>query len=301
MWFKNLRLYRFTASMDLSAETLAEHLQKHPFHSCGSTEFYSYGWTPPLGKHSEQLTHATGDFIMFSARKQEKVLPPAAINEKLEEKILALESAEAREVYRKEKRQFKEEITHTLLPQALTRSFRTFAYIDTKEDMLVIDAASDNKAEELLELLRASLSTLPVVPLQSQSDIAAVMTRWLTQRIPDSLDMDGDCELQNPNDSKNIVRCKNQELESSEVLNHIKAGKRVTQLAVIWKQAIRLVIGHDFSIKGLRFEEIIQDQATTEYHDPATQFDQDFAVMSLQLRECILWLIDEFGGVQQDS
>lgn len=300
MWFKNLRIYRLTDNIDLTSDTLESTLHGMAFHPCSNMDFSTYGWVPPMGKNSELLTHSCGGFTMICARKQEKILPAAAINEQVEEKIIDLETSQARGVYRKEKRQFKEEVTHSLLPRALTRSALTYAYFDSGENLLIIDTASSTKAEEFLDHLRATLGSLPVVPLACHGDMANIMTRWLNERIPDGLDFDGECELQNPRDSKNIVRCKHQELESSEVLNHIKAGKRAIQLAVVWRDAIRCVIADDFSIKRLRFEEIIQEQAESDAGDRATQFDQDVAIMTLQLRQFINELLNEFGGIEKE-
>ena len=88
-------------------------------------------------------------------------------------------------------------------------------------------------------------------------------------------------------------------MESSEILNHIKAGKRVTQLAMIWRESIRFVLSEDFSIKRLRFQDIVQEQAEAEPNDKATQFDQDFAVMVLQIHEFLKELLEEFGGMER--
>jgi recombination associated protein RdgC len=299
MWFKNLRIYRFTKEIDLSTETLEEALQEQNFSPCTNMDFSRYGWVPPLGKDSELYTHSCSGYIMICARKQEKILPPAAINELVEEKIIDFEAAQARSVYRKEKRTIKEDVIHTLLPRALTRSFLVHAYIDPKEKLLIIDSASSNKAEEFMEHLRASLGSLPVVPLKCHGDAANIMTHWLQDRTPNGFELDNECELQNPRESKNIVRCKNQELESAEILSHLKAGKRVIQLAMVWREAIRFVFTEDFSIKRLRFEDIIQEQAEGEANDKATQFDQDFAVMTLQLHQFIKEMLEEFGGVEK--
>ena len=238
---------------------------------------------------------------MICARKQEKILPPAAINEIVEEKVVDYEAAQARNIYRKEKRTIKEDVIHTLLPRALTRSFRVYAYIDPKEKLLVIDSASSNKAEEFMEHLRATLGSLPVVPLKCHGDAANIMTHWLQDTTPNSFELDNECELQNPRESKNIVRCKNQELESAEILSHLKAGKRVVQLALVWRDAIRFVLSEDISIKRLRFEDIIQEQAEDDASDKATQFDQDFAVMTLQLHQFIKELLEEFGGLEKSN
>lgn len=300
MWFKNLRIYRLTRKIDISEPTLQAKLAEHAYQPCTNLDFSCYGWVPPLGKHSELLTHSCNGYTMLCARKQEKILPPAAINEMVEEKVLELEAKQDRGVYRKEKRNIKENVIHTLLPRALTRSASTYAYFAPQQQLLFIDAASATKAEEFLDYLRHTLGELPVVPLTCHGDPAEVMTRWLKQRSPNGFELDNECELRNPLESNNIIRCRNQELESDEIMAHLKAGKRVIQLAINWKDAIRFVMGEDFALKRLRFEDAIQQEAVTEEEDFATVFDQEFAVMTLQISHLVEELLEAFGGIEKD-
>ena len=301
MWFKNLRIYRFTKPLDISPEKLEEELANQSFSPCGNHDFFSYGWVPPLGQHGELYTHSCNGYTMICARKQEKLLPAAAINELVEEKVVALEANQERSVYRKERRNIKEEVVHTLLPRALTRSQKTFAYIAPKQNLLVIDTASANKAEAFLDHLRHTLGSLPVVPLSCHGDAANIMTQWLKQgHTPKGFELDRECELRNPQESANTVRCKHQILESEEILSHIKAGKRVIQLGISWRDAISCILTDDFSIKRLRFEELILEEAYSEEDDYAVHFDQDFSVMTLQLSQFIDELLAEFGGIEKE-
>lgn len=297
MWFKNLRIYRLTKSFDFSTETLEAALAQHSYTPCGSMDFSQYGWIPPLRQHSELYTHGCNGYIMICARKQEKILPPAAIKEMVDEKVLELQARQMRNVYRKEQRNIKEDVIVSLLPRALTRSSVIYAYFAPKQNFLIIDTASANKAEEFMDHLRQALGSLPVVPLSCHSDAAEVMTRWVQHQPPAGFELDSECELRNPRASANIIRCKNQELESDEVLGHIKAGKRVIQLAISWQQALRFILTEDFAIKRLRFEDIVQDQAASEEDDFAAQFDQDFAIMSLQLSQFLDELLQAFSGI----
>ncbi|MEL7448702.1 MAG: recombination-associated protein RdgC [Pseudomonadota bacterium] len=299
MWFKNLRIYRLTGTVDVSVDRLETELAKHAFVPCGKAEFSRFGWVPPLGRHGEMLTHAVGPFTMICARRQEKILPAAAINEMVDEKVEAFEAAEARSIYRRERIRLKDEVVLTLLPRALTRSSLMYAYFDTQQKLLIIDAATPAKAEDFLESLRAVLVELPVVPLVVQSDVSDILTRWVEHGAPQRFDLDDECELQSRRESRNVVRCRNQELESAEILSHLKAGKRVMQLAAVWRQAIRFVLSEDLAIKRLRFEDKIRNEAEGPDDDEVAQFDQDFAVMTVQLRAFIDDLVSEFGGLEE--
>lgn len=297
MWFKNLRIYKLTRKIDLSMESLEEALAKQAFQPCASLDFSRYGWVPPLGKHGTMLTHSCNGQIMISARKQEKIIPPAAVTEIVEEKTSELEAEHHRAIFRKERLNLKDDAIHSILPRALTKSSLTFAYINPKQQWLVIDAASANKAEEFLDHLRASLGELPVLPLACTGDVAEIMTRWIKQHTPKGFELDSECELQSMREGKNTVRCKNQELESDEVLGHIKAGKRVIQLGLNWREAIRFLLAEDFVIKRIKFEDAIQQQAQGDAEDFATQFDQDFAVMTHQVNQFIEELLEVLGGI----
>ncbi len=297
MWFKNLRIYKLTRKIDLSIENLEEALTGQAFQPCGSLDFSRFGWIPPLGKHGSMLTHSCNGQIMLCARKQEKIIPPAAVNEIVEEKTTELETEHERSIFRKERLNLKDDAIHSLLPRALTKSSLTFAYINPQQQWLVIDAASINRAEEFLDHLRASLGELPVLPLACNNDVAEVMTRWLKQHTPKGFELDRECELQNMREGKNTVRCKNQELESEEVLSHIKAGKRVIQLGLVWRDAIRFMLGEDLVLKRVKFEDAIQQQAASDADDVVSQFDQDFAVMSYQLNQFVEELLAALGGI----
>lgn len=299
MWFKNLRVYRLTKPVDLTPETLETRLGEHSFKPCSNLEYSRYGWVPPLGKHSELLTHAANGNILICARKQEKILPPAAINERVEEKVLELEAKQARNVYRKEKRNIKEDVIHMLLPRALTRSSQIYAYFVPARNLLFIDAASATRADEFLEHLRVTLGELPAIPLTCHGDPADIMTHWLKKDTPAGFELDNECELRNPRESKNIIRCKNQELESDEITAHLKAGKRVIQLALNWRQGINFILAEDFCLKRLKFADALKEEAQTEAADAASQFDQDFAVMGLQLGALVDELLEAFGGMEK--
>ena len=119
MWFKNLQLYRFTKPFELDAATLGEQLQQQEFVPCGSQDMTRSGWTPPLGRHGSEFVHATNGYQMICLKRQDKLLPAGVINEELEEKALEIESREARQLARKERRALRDEVYFSLLPKSL--------------------------------------------------------------------------------------------------------------------------------------------------------------------------------------
>lgn len=300
MWFNNLQVYRFTQPLDCDAESLADQLEQQAFKPCSSQELTSSGWTPPLGRHGTDFVHAAGGYIMICNKRQDKLLPSGVINEELEEKIQELEAAQDRKISRKEKKDLKEEIIFSLLPRAFVRSTLQFAYISIKEQLLIVNAASEKRADELVSNLRNALGTLPVAPLICQQQPLGAMTHWVNSgNLSDGLTLGGECELRSDNDISQVIRCKNQDLTSTEILSHLKTGMHVSRLALCWDERIEFVLDEKLVIKRVRFTDVVQekvDQNEQRNEDAASAFDVDFSIMTLEIAAFLRALINALGG-----
>jgi recombination associated protein RdgC len=261
-------------------------------------DMLTYGWAPPLGRHGQQLVHAANGYIMICARKEEKIIPAGVVRQLLEDKVTGIEAAEGREIYRREKMRLKEEIIVDLLPRALTRISNQFAYIDTRNQLLIVDSASPARAETLIGQLRSTLGRFPATPVKTRQSLSGLMTRWLGgEHLPHDFVLGDECELKHPDPEGGIISCKKQDLEAGEVRNHIKNGKQAVKLALHWKERLSCVLHEDLSIKRLRFEDIIkEEESAAEADDPISRFDMDFSLMVLELAAFIPQLLVALGG-----
>jgi recombination associated protein RdgC len=298
MWFRNLQLYRLGRPLDMTPEELEARLQANAFQGCKRMDMLATGWAPPLGRHGQQLVHAANGYIMLCARKEEKIIPAGVVRQLLEDKIVEVEAAEGREIYRREKLRMKEEIIVDLLPRALTRISNQFAYIDVRQNLIVIDSASPAKAEALISQLRTTLGRLPATPVKSKQPLSGLMTRWLGgEQLPRDFELGGECELRHPQPDGGVVSCKHQDLGASEVRNHVMQGKYAVKLALLWKDRLSCVLHEDLSIKRLRFEDIVREaESETEADDPVSRFDLDFSIMVLELAAFLPALMIALGG-----
>lgn len=298
MWFRNLQIYLLSDPFELSAEELHDRLLNNASRKCGSLEMSTLGWERPLGRNGSQLTHAVAGCIMICARREQKVLPPAVIRERLTEKVGQLEETEHRRVGRREQKELRDEIMLDLLPKAFTRSALTYAYIDSQNGWLIIDTASANRAEDLISLLRDSLGSLNLRPLEVNRSPAGVMTSWIKRgKPPGGFDIQDECELKDRTEDGGVVRCRRQNLEGSEIKTHLDAGKELVQLALEWQGRLGFLLTEEPAIKRLKFLDVIQDEAAqSEAEDEATRFDLDFSLMTLELARFIPRLLDVFGG-----
>lgn len=301
MFFKNLRIYLLTEAFALSSTELAGKLEEHAFSPCGNLDPMRYGFVPPLGENGSDYVHAANGYIMVCAKRQEKLLPSGVINEQLATKVSEIEKSESRNVGRKERQTLKDEIIFSLLPKAFTKSSLEYAYIAPQENLIVVNASSSKRAEDLLSALREALGSLKVVPLTAKNLPTQSMTQWVRDaQAPKHFELGEECELQANKDGR-IVRCKKQDLYADEVRNHLNSGMYVSKVALSWKEAIHCVVDDQLAIKSLKFEDKIIDK--TNDRNPETkaeQFDIDFSVMAIELKNFIADLIDAFGGEAEE-
>ncbi|AMX02315.1 recombination-associated protein RdgC [Microbulbifer thermotolerans] len=303
MWFKNLRVYRLTKAFSLTAEKLNELLEPHAFVPCGSQDAARYGWVPPLGRHGNQLVHAANGYLMVCAKKQEKVIPAAVVNEKVEELAQAISDKEARQVGRKERQNLKDEVLLEMRPKAFAKSRLQYAYIAPKDGWVVIDAASASAAEELLENLREAISSLAVVPLAAKNLPQQTMTHWLTApEAPAQFEFGHETELRDPKDSGSVIRCKNQDLCAEEIHNHLVAGLQVHKLGLVWRGGVEFIVDDQLAIKKLKFSDALLEKADSiDSENAAQRFDADFSVMTLEISALLKDLLAAFGGANTES
>lgn len=298
MWFKNLQVYRFTKPWTVPIEELESALQAQAFVSCPAQQATSYGWVPPLGERGDrkpQWVHAANGYWMICARRQEKIMPAGVINERLADKVQEISSKEHRKVGRKEKLALKEDIIFSMLPQAFSRSQLQFAYIDTTNSLLVINSASESRAELLVNALREAIGSLPVIPLTGKNLPMQAMTHWLQKGCPKGFSLGEECELSDLQESSSRISCRGQNLLSDEIQSHVQGGMMATKLGLQWNERLSCVVTDKLGIRKLKFTDVVQEEAGNA-DDAIQQFDNDFAIMTLELSAFIRDLAKALGG-----
>ena len=299
MWFRNLLVYRLTQDLQLDAASLENALTARPARPCASQELSTYGFVPALGKGPDApLVHASQDFCLLAARKEERLLPGSVVREALAEKVEEIEAAQMRKVYKKERDQLKDEIVQSLLPRAFVRRQLTRAAIAPQLGLILVDAGSPKKAEELLSTLRECLGSLPVRPLTVKLPPTATFTDWLkNQQASNGLQLLDSATLADTHEGGGKVVATAQDLTSGEIQNHLAAGKLTTRLALAWSDKLSFQIDDKLAIRRLRFDDLLHEQAEQDGGDDAlAQQDASFVLMMLTFREFVPALIEALGG-----
>ena len=77
-----------------------------------------------------------------------------------------------------------------------------------------------------------------------------------------------------------------------------RRAKQVKNLGVTWNSILSCALGDDLSIKRLKFVGMKQEEASEEIESAAQKFDQEFAVMTLELSGFFKSFFEAFGGLQ---
>ena len=303
MWFKNLIVFQFDQVPDFTEDNLEAALEKNSFKPCSPQEPQSLGWTTPMGQLSEKFCHAGAGFFLMTAKREERILPASVVKEAVDLKVLEIELAEDRKLGRKQKMEIRDQLTFEMMPRAFTRSTRIQGMVLPKQKLLVIDAASRNKAEEWASLLRYSLGSLEVKPVTLKQSLSGLFSDWLSGKkgLPNQIEPGEECVMQSTEDQGAVIRCRHQDLSGKEISVHLDAGKVVTQLAIEWNQSLSFVINENAEIKRLRFSDTIVEQVETDgVNDEAAEFDARFALLGLELSQFLPALWETLGGLDAE-
>ncbi|ASM53646.1 recombination associated protein RdgC [Pseudoalteromonas nigrifaciens] len=305
MFFTNLVVYKFKQDAEFKSDDFNAALEQDAFRHCGQQELSTFGWAKAFGKYGESLAHFSDRRILVCAKREEKILPASVINEMVAEKVDQIELEENRLVRMKERNELKENVLHTLLPQAFTKSSMQYAFIDMDSGLLVVNSSSFNKAEELTALLRKSLGTLPIVPAFGQYDLDVFLTDWLTNfNTPQGFAIGSDAEMQEADDSGASVKLKGHELDGDEVKAHLElSGKRVTKLALNWSDRIKFNLQSDGAIKQVNYSDALKEEnADIPKDDMPIKLDADFCLVACEIVQLVTELIDSgLDSSEQDD
>ncbi|GAB54607.1 recombination associated protein RdgC [Glaciecola punicea ACAM 611] len=300
MWFKNLKVYRFTSKFAFDEEQLQAMLESMPFRPCSSQDIESKGWISPIPK-AENLYHKANQDFLFSLKREQKLLPASVINSELIQKVGEVETETGSPMPKKAQKDLKEEITQRLLPRAFSKFGVTNAFVSIDQQIVVVDASSDNNAEAVLSCLRKCIGSLPVVPF-SKTQQQEVLTDWLIKDVPAGFEILNEAEFQSTAEDGGTIRCKNQDLDAQEVLNHVQAGKMVHKLAISFQEKLTCIIAEDLSVKRLKFTDIVLEQnEDIEKENVALKIDADFMLFSSEVKAFIAELDTVFSLSEGDA
>jgi len=261
-------------------------------------EMGTKGFVPPVGRGEEApLTHGVKDCTMITLGGEDKLLPSNVVNDELQRRVQKIADEEGRKVGGRERKRIKEDVLTELLPRAFVRSSRMQAYVDKKNGWLVLDSSSRKSAENTLTQIREALGSFPAVPLAPEEGPRVLMTDWLANgNLPAGLALGDECELRDPaTASGSKAKCTRQDMDSEEVKEHLRNGKQVFQLALVFDERMSFVLGEDLIVRKLKFLDVVMDELGDSHPDAAAEADANFALLTLELERLLSKLAEWFG------
>lgn len=284
---RNLTFFRFNEDVALNFVSglmdLRIALDEHRFRDIGPQEFSTSGFVPVLD--GETFTIRQGiDYEGFALRIAEKLLPGASIREAVAKKCDIIESLEGRKPGGKERQRIKDDVINEMLPHAPVRLKTIRGWFDYAEGWLVIDTASRKQAEYVLTQLRQALGSLPAVPLAPEESPRILLTHWIdylssTEEMPYQL---GDeCQMRDPATANGArVTFVRQDLDTEEVRDHLRTGKRVFRLGLMFDDRISMVLDADLVVRKFKLTDVVLEE---QFEREEFGEQSDFALVTLEV------------------
>jgi recombination associated protein RdgC len=227
-----------------------------------------------------------------------KAVPSSVVKRKAEFQIQEIESKTGRKPGKKEKREMCEDILHSLLPQAFAKQGAVTVWINPADRLLVIDAASTGKADEVITQLVRALPGLDLNLLQTATSPQTAMASWLlavnSDELPASLSVEKECVLKSGAEDQPMVKYTRHILSTEEVRKHVREGKLPTQLALSWEGKASFVLTDNLQFKKLSFLDGTEpDSINTQGDD---KFDADVVLSTGMLGPLMKDILAALGG-----
>jgi recombination associated protein RdgC len=287
-------MYRIDPAWSATVAEMEAGLDPMRFVECGASQEKSVGWVEPRGEANGPLVEVVAGQRVLKLMMEMKSVPGSVVTRKAKERVAQIEASTGRKPGKKELREIKDDLKLTLLPMAFTKQASVLIWIDPEARLLVIDAGSQARADEVLTLLVKGLEGFAVTLINTAISPAVAMAQWLTtMEPPQGFSVDRECELKAADESKAVVRYTRHALDTDEVRQHIEGGKMPTRVAMTWDDRVSFVLTEGLLVKKMAFLDVVFDGASTGKDDG---FDGDVAIATAELQKLLPDLLDALGG-----
>ncbi len=296
--FKNVMMYRLLSPWTVTAAQLEEALEPARYVECAGSQEKAVGWVEPRGKANGALVEVVGGQWILKLMVETKVLPASVVKRRAQEQLAQIEATTGRKPGRKEAREILDDARMSLMPMAFTKQGATVVWIDPQAMLLVLDAGTQGRADEVMTCLINAIPGFAVQLIDTQVSPAAGMAQWLaTKEAPAGFTVDRECELKASDESKAVVRYTRHALDTDEVTEHIAMGKMPTRLAMTWNDHVSFVLTEALQLKKVSVLDAVFEAASALASDGKDDnFDGDVAIATGELQKLIPDLLEALGG-----
>lgn len=291
--FKNVMVYRVAEGWSPSLEQLEEALDAERFVPCGASQEKSVGWVEPRGEAYGPLVEVVNSQRILKLKIETRGVPGSVVTRKTKERCAHIEATEGRKPGKKETKEIKEDVKLSLMPMAFSKESSIWVWFDPVANVLVLDAGSQAKADEVVTMLVKSFAGLSLTLINTEMSPQSAMASWLiSQEAPSGFSVDRECELKAADESKSVVRYVRHPLDNDEVKQHVEGGKLPTRLAMTWEGRVSFSLTEGMHLKKVTFLDVVFEGAS----DQDGGFDADVAIATGELCKLLPNLLEALGG-----
>ena len=296
--FKNVMMYRMLSPWTVTLTQLEAALEPARYVECTGSQEKAVGWVEPRGKANGALVEVVGGQWILKLMVETKVLPASVVKRRAQEQLAQIEVTTGRKPGRKEAREILDDARMSLLPMAFTKQGATVVWIDPQASLLVLDAGSQGRADEVMSCLVQAIEGFSVQLINTEMSPATGMAQWLAAKeAPVGFTVDRECELKASDESKAVVRYTRHALDTDEVTEHIAQGKMPTRLAMTWTDHVSFVLTEALQLKKVSVLDVVFEAASALASDGKDDnFDADVAIATGELQKLIPDLLEALGG-----
>ena len=275
MYFKNAIAFPFRG--EISLDELEEKLLTCRFRECGSNESLTCGWTPA---HDERFVYPVGFIWLIALKTQSKILPGAVVRQHANKMAAVIEKEQGYKPSRKQMKEIKERALEELLPKALTKDSTTYAYIDPNAKLLVVDAGSVSKADDVTSMLIQCGVVIGLRTMHFGVSPSAFMSSVLLGSAGEEWALGKDCDLKEADQGGELHY---RHLNFEGVEDHLAAGKVPVKLALIYEERVSVVLTQAGHLKKIK----VLDVAAEDAGGAEDAFDGEAAVNAAEITRVI--------------
>mgnify|MGYP002145316666 CR=1 FL=1 len=292
--FKNVMVYRVGEGWNPSLTQMEQALDAERFVPCGASQEKSVGWVEPRGEAHGSLIEAVSGQRILKLKIETRGVPGSVVTRKTKERCAHIEATEGRKPGKKETKEIKEGVKLSLMPMAFSKESSVWVWMDPQAHLLVMDAGSQAKADEVVTMLVKSFAGLSLALINTEMSPQSAMASWLMdQEPPSGFSVDRECELKAADESKAVVRYVRHPLDTDEVKQHVESGKLPTRLALTWEGRVSFSLTETLQLKKIAFLDVVFEATSTEKDEG---FDADVAIATGELRKLLPDLLQALGG-----
>lgn len=273
-------------------------VERRPFVPCGAIESSSAGFVPPA-HGNVAMSRRAGNVIAIAMREDSKILPACVVQAEVKRRAEELEEQQGFKPGRRQIKELKEVVTDDLLAKAFIRTTIIRAWFDFDASLLVIDAASDTKTDNLIGALVRSFEESPMFRRwRTAGSPVAHFTNWVQSSEPPECFTIDDRALFTSSDGGKVRLTNRRIVDEEAVMKLLESGQSCSELALTYEDRLSFVLTDNLTLR--RIEHIGMSQE----HNPNQQdmleeerLDAEILLNASAVREAFNAISAAMGGV----